>query len=450
MIFFHFLALYCSILTLEDLNVSRKGPYKDTLLFQTIKDVLDEKHEFINRNFLLHLFTKEADKDEIDEIFKTLSIVYDIVSDKEKAIILDTMHDNFEEYTSYKKHNVKTLFLSKLISRLTDISCNYDVIFRNPKYKKANIILILKLTSGYKKYLKTDSISKASEFLNDLSNPIVRKLIECDSFVDKFLILEIIYISLFRKEIDENLRNNFYDCTPYYELLSRMHQIFNPKKSSMFLFFFGKGYKNEEISQVSVSTKFPTSENLLSIFKGFSFEKKNSGNISPSNLVDDFANKAIYFDNEYTDLLLSQLHLFSVLHETEILIKMTKIGENKNSIEIQKIEDNFHLNLKLRSLKERHDSTKEMEKLIKRNIIEGKLHGFTTVVNIKSYTFKKPSPGSVGTLSICLRLSCGHFIGKELLAEYFYMLNHKCHLCRQDATVANYFETIVYEEEDSQ
>jgi hypothetical protein len=109
MIFFHFLALYCSTPNLEVSNVSRKGPYKDTLLFQTIKDVLDEKHEFINRNFLLHLFTKEADKDEIDKIFKTLSIVYDIVSDKEKAIILDTMHDNFEEYTSYKKHNVKTL-----------------------------------------------------------------------------------------------------------------------------------------------------------------------------------------------------------------------------------------------------------------------------------------------------------------------------------------------------
>jgi hypothetical protein len=86
-------------------------------------------------------------------------------------------------------------------------------MFRNTKYKKANIILILKLTSDYKKYLKPDSISKASEFLIDLSNPIVRKLIECDSFVDKFLILKIIYISLFIKEIDEKIQNNIYDCT---------------------------------------------------------------------------------------------------------------------------------------------------------------------------------------------------------------------------------------------
>jgi hypothetical protein len=129
----------------------------------------------------------------------------------------------------------------------------------------------------------------------------------------------------------------------------------------------------------------------------------------------------------------------------EVLIKISKFQISRVSIEIVNIGSTYPLDLILESLKRECDSTKEMNKRIVRNIADDKVHTFTTVMDLKTYDFSKPSEDSKPIETKCLRLSCGHFVGQELLKEYIYDLKFKCHMCNRQATMENYFETSVYE-----
>jgi hypothetical protein len=460
MIFLILSLVSCINITNEKYHLCNQSIYKDSPLFMNIKNVINAEHEIITKDSLLKFF--EGEKyvlNKVAYLFSTLQEAYKIISDRNLGLLKNLMIGNYDIGESYNLLNYNSIVLSNLLTRLVHIS-NYNLDNYEPIYYSTNNLFMTYLPLNYTYPLNSETYTKIEQYFNNKKNPSVKKMSFGLNFIDKILVLEILYLSAsFDKEqkyllnflpptekgyslrIDFTnilFRSNYINDNAYI-LLGRFGSFYS-KISGSLLSIFYKTYEDGPV--------FSFSNNLCGI------NLLNPCYHNPS--IGWVLNKTVCMENKFTDIYISQLKYHCELSKLDVLAEIKKIDDSTSSIRVINIGSDYTVDLFLDCLKEKCDSTKKIKELLEKNIKEDKLHSFTTVLDLITYSFKKPTDLDAGNLteeiskkpSKCLRLSCGHFVGEELLEEYFTKLEFKCHMCNIKTTIKHYFEAEVFQEED--
>ena len=151
--------------------------------------------------------------------------------------------------------------------------------------------------------------------------------------------------------------------------------------------------------------------------------------INSTENFDIFCDATIILSFEYANLFLGLMQCYSKHLKRNILLRVEKHYNDQvnvkfiicNEMEYVKTIKEYYV----RAYKSASDVSAEIETLVKTD----KLHEFTTLLDLNTYSFK-PN-GTKGIDGWFYWLNCGHFLGFELIDDFLTKLDHNCHLCRK-------------------
>ncbi|KAF9764079.1 hypothetical protein NGRA_0852 [Nosema granulosis] len=144
------------------------------------------------------------------------------------------------------------------------------------------------------------------------------------------------------------------------------------------------------------------------------------------------------------DLVMTFLQLYSENFKVFIMVNIFKT-DKFIYVKIKHIGDPPYNSI-LNRHRDRNDITQEVREELREKHERGLTPKFTPIFEYtKEYFFRRPD-NFVGnaTMSRCLKLSCGHYIGEECLEEWFTYGLGKCQYCRKDVFILGYFEHETY------
>lgn len=158
-------------------------------------------------------------------------------------------------------------------------------------------------------------------------------------------------------------------------------------------------------------------------------------------------NRTLNLSYEQSDLFLGLIKYYADVLERNIVLKIRENLVGQVAVQFIINDEVDYINRSIEYFDNKYDSTEEMLKEIKSAIDQDRPHEFTTLEDLTTYTFK--DNGEEGIEGSFYKLKCGHFLGLELVKDFFLKLDHKCHLCRKLVGIDRHFKSTVYKIEDN-
>jgi hypothetical protein len=311
MIFFYIALLHCSIIDIDSFQTPVSGLYEETILFRSVKDLLNQKNKFISKKQLQDLFENENNPErKINFIFESLNRAYIIVTKQDFRPLRDLMLGLYNQKEIFYLTDYKNATMSNLITRLTELSC-YDTLFSDSKYDSTSFENIFHFLANLR-YKIDDKISGEHK-------PFIKKLLKDGKVIDKILFIEVLILSKMCDNFHSNFAreniNNIYHHCPFLHYIWDDFGFDNLVEDDAYLLMYRSYFSSMKISTSILSSAYQSSykKEVLTKITPSLFCSHGLTKFESEKILQKLLNEVIYLENDYVDMLLGQIYYCCML-----------------------------------------------------------------------------------------------------------------------------------------
>ncbi|KAF5140979.1 hypothetical protein AAJ76_1020006461 [Vairimorpha ceranae] len=426
---------YFLVIILCTENIKNKN-ILDSIYFKNFERFIEGRHCLLNKKLLLEFLGDEPFATEkIELLFDICRTTYSILKFEKYNLIKPILMNTSVLHCNCNNLSLKSILIATFTSRLKDFCLLSDI-----KYKAAfisygtryyqPITLITKNKTNMKiiKAITEKIYAKKDNFFKTLKSQSL--ILDGNLIYELFYIISLAEQTLSRYSTSEqsNLYENFLN-SKFIETVFKIQQNNNFPIHAFLLF----DKKEDKLDRIN----FNCFEEALDInflnncidYDSFTDGINFSSFINSTENFDIFCDATIILSFEYANLFLGLMQCYSKHLKRNILLRVEKHYNDQvnvkfiicNEMEYVKTIKEYYV----RAYKSASDVSAEIETLVKTD----KLHEFTTLLDLNTYSFK-PN-GTKGIDGWFYWLNCGHFLGFELIDDFLTKLDHNCHLCRK-------------------